>query len=141
MAAIRIDGAKYELAFNFTIGEARTIKRYSGLTLNQLEGDNLTDPDVIAALMHIAVKRTNPAWSESAVEQFVNNVEIAKIEWEGDEDDAASPPASSNVVSETSTGEDGSALSGLYPEPSNPNGTGTSPSDTSHISAPVTSVP
>jgi hypothetical protein len=140
MPAIRIDGTKYELAFNFTIGEARTIKRYSGLTLNQVEGDNLTDPDVIAALVHIAVKRTNPAWGESTVEQFVNSVEIAKLEWEGDEDDAV-PPASSNVVSATSTGEDGSGLSGLYPEPSNPNGTGTSPSDTSHISAPVTSVP
>jgi hypothetical protein len=141
MAAIRIDGTKYELAFNFTMGEARMIKRYSGLTLNQLEGDNLTDPDVVAALMHIAVKRANPAWGDSAIEKFVDSVEIAKIEWEGDEDDAASPPASLNVASETSTGEDGSGLSVLSPEPSNQNGTGTSPSDTTPTSAPVTSLP
>jgi hypothetical protein len=140
MAAIQIDGTEYELDFNFTIGEARMIKRYSGLTLNKLEGDNLTDPDVIAALVHIAIKRANPAWGDSDVEKFVNSVEIAKLEWKGDEDDVV-PPASLNVVSEISTGEDGSGLSGLYPEPSNPNGTGTSPSDTSLTSAPVTSVP
>lgn len=90
MASLVIDGARYEFPTidTFTMGEARVIKRYTGLSLNELQPDKKTrkpgvdpsDPDFIAALLHIAFARSDPDASSDELEKRVDAVRFARIE-------------------------------------------------------------
>jgi hypothetical protein len=85
-AKLRIGAKEYELPSSFTLGEARVIKRYTGLNLKQFaEADNASDPDAIAALVYIVLKRENPRVTEEDVDEL-------GLEDVGDVEDDARPP-------------------------------------------------
>lgn len=93
MAKLVIDGIEYDLSFDFDLGEARVIKRYAGITLNQLATHDESDPDLVAAFIHIVFKRRWPEVEDSEIEARVNKVKLASIDMRVDEVDAR-PPAS-----------------------------------------------
>lgn len=92
MAKLFIDGKEYAFSSDYDLGEARIIKRYTGLNLQQLEGHDPTDPDLIAACIHIAFLRDEPSLSFADVEARVNKVKLARIEFEADEEGASPDP-------------------------------------------------
>ena len=120
MAELLIDGVAYEMSFDFDLGEARTIKRYAGITLAELPGHDHSDPDLIAAFIHIAFKRHSPELPDAEIERRVNAVKLASIDMREDEVDAR-PPASATSPPAGSASSSGES-SGSSPEPSQENG-------------------
>lgn len=118
MAKIVIDGVQHEFDTGFDLGEARTIKRYTGLNLQELEGHEPSDPDLIAAIVHIVFHRAEPGLSFAELEEKVDAVKIASIDMIEDEGGDLSPPEQSKPLSsDVSAGETGAPLNGL-PDPS-----------------------
>lgn len=115
MAKMTIDGIEYEVSFDFDLGEARTIKRYAGITLNQLEDHDPTDPDLIAAFIHVAFKRRYPQVSDREIEERVNRVKLAKIDMRDDEEVEVDPPAIPAVPSESVSTSGGNSTNGAAP--------------------------
>lgn len=94
MAKIIIDGVDYPMPDAFTIGHARIIKRYTGLTLQQVEEADSSDPDLIAAYCHLAIGEMHPGRSFAAIEAEVDKIQFAQLETPADEpEDEESPPA------------------------------------------------
>ena len=60
---VRINDKEYSADVeDFTLGEAREIKRLSGFTLGNFgEALNDSDPDAITALVWVCVRRENPS--------------------------------------------------------------------------------
>lgn len=107
MAKIVIDGREYELSLDFDIGEARVIKRFAGITLQELEGHDPSDPDLIAAFLFIVFRRENSTLSDAVLEERVNKVKLAAIDMREDEEVVTVPPArapSGNGANATSSG-------------------------------------
>lgn len=103
MAKIIIDDTEYEAPSDYDMGEARIIKRYAGITLNQLAKHDPSDPDLIAAFIHITFKRLSPDQSFAQIEERVDAVKLAKIDMRK-EDDARPPELPTSLP-------EGSALS------------------------------
>lgn len=112
---ITIDGEPYPLQMTFTMDEARLIYRYSKVGLDKLNApENRGNPDLAAALCHIAIARKHPELSEADVEKRVGEIELAKLEVT--EDDAGPPaPGSTPTPNEP---DSANATSG----PPSPNG-------------------
>lgn len=108
MANIVIDGTAYEFSTDFDLGEARVIKRYTDLNLQQLDGHDPSDPDLIAACVHIALQRREPGASFGEIEARVNKVKLARIEYQEDEEISADPPAPAPSGDERTTGRSSS---------------------------------
>lgn len=89
MATISIDGVDYEFTTDFDLGEARIIKRYTGLNLAQIEGHDASDPDLIAAFIHITFRRENPAATFSQLEEKTDAVKLSRLHT--DEGDVGPP--------------------------------------------------
>lgn len=111
---LRIDGADYQFPSmdELTMGEARIIKRYSGLTLKQLamQGE-AGDQDVLAAFVHIAFARRAPNMAFEEIEQRVNNVRLVQVDAvpePGDPEGDALPPASTRTPNAEDSASGGS---------------------------------
>lgn len=92
-AKIKIDGIEYDVPEDFTLGEMRTIKRFTGLDIDGFEQASGSDPDAISALVYIILKRADPDTTEEAVE----GISISAIEEvEGD----AGPPVEGSPETE-----------------------------------------
>jgi hypothetical protein len=120
MAKMLVDGVEYEVSLDFDLGEARLIKRYAGITLNELERHDPSDPDLIAAFIHIAFRRRSPEVSDIEIEERVNRVKLAKIDLRDDEEVPVRPPASAPSVPDGSASSSGASSSNgaaTTPEP------------------------
>lgn len=121
---IIIDGVEYEQPDVFTIGEARILKRYTGLNLAQVENAEVSDPDFMAAVIHIAFARETPHASFDEIEARVNNVSLAQIGGSSDADPPTSAPSPATDADEQRSGEGGNATGEHSQETSSPNGSG-----------------
>ena len=129
MAKIVIDGVEHDYSLNFDIGEARIIKRYTNLNLQEVEGHDPSDPDLIASIVHIIFRREEPTLSFSDLEEKVDRVKFATIEYRADEGEVALSPPDQSKPSEKpdSAGETGEPSNGLpaqSPETESPETTG-----------------
>lgn len=113
MATIIIDGTEHDFSTNFDIGEARVIKRYTNLNLQELEGHDPSDPDLIAAMLHIIFRREEPGLSFSDIEQKVDAVQLASIDLREEEANADPPDQSKPSEKPGSAGETGEHSNGL----------------------------
>lgn len=118
---IIVDGQEYPLELTFTMAEARLIYRYSKVTLDKLS-DSEGNPDVAAAMVHIALARKHPELAEADIEKRVGAVELAKLVVVQEDD--AGPPA----IGSTPTGN----------EPASENGTSGSLSSNGSDGSPAT---
>lgn len=115
MAKLLIDGQEYEIVTldTLTVGENRIVKRYTGVAGQALEELDDNDPDLTAAMIHIAFVRENPALSFAAAERRVDAVKYSEIDFTPDPDDeeqaplatpSDEPPTSADDTSPPSTG-------------------------------------
>jgi hypothetical protein len=97
MAKLIVDGVEYEYPENYDMDEWRLIKRYSGMTPSAFldpDGIDWSDPDVTAALIHIAMKRKNPHANAKEIERYVGKVKYANLDFASDEKEEEDlPPA------------------------------------------------
>lgn len=117
-AKLIVDGREYEVPEMFTLGEARVLKRFTGLTLTGLAQIDPSDPDMLAALVLIAMRRHDPAVTEAAVDGLsLDGFELRPA----DEEDDAGPPAEAPgaTAADESSGDSGTTPenSGLQPSP------------------------
>ena len=129
MAKITIDGRELETPdYNdLDMGQARIIKRYSGMSLRELGEADPSDPDVIAAFCHLALASADPDRSYADIEAEVSKIKFAKLVIENrdeQEDDADVPPPSS--PNETDSAANGSGLS-------SPDGSAETPETPRHV--------
>ena len=128
MATMIIDGIEHEFSPDFDIGEARIIKRYTGLSLAGMENHDVTDPDLVAAFVHIVFRREDPSLSFALLEEKVDRVKLASIDMRDDEVVPLSPPDQSKPFEKPdSAGETGEPSNGLpapSPETESPETTG-----------------
>ena len=117
MAKIIIDGTEHEVSTDFDIGEGRIIKRYTNLNLRDLEGHDPSDPDLIAAMVHIIFRREEPGLSFSELEEKVDRVKFAQMDLTDEAVDASPPDQSKPSEKPDSAGETGEPSNGL-PAPS-----------------------
>ena len=128
MAILIIDGVEHEFSADFDIGEARVIKRYTGLSLAQMEGHDVSDPDLIAAFIHIVFRREDGTLSFSELESRVDAIKLASVDMRDEDEVQLSPPDQSkpkeNVVSAGETGEPSNGLPAQSLETESPATTG-----------------
>jgi hypothetical protein len=118
VATITIDGTDHEFEADFDIGEARIVKRYTNLNLAELDGDDPSNPDFIAAIIHIVFRREDPSARFEEIEARVDAVKLAAIDMRDDEEVQLSPPDQSKPSEmPDSGGETGEPSNGL-PAPS-----------------------
>src|SRR3954471_23783329 len=77
-----------------TLGELRQIKQHFGVTVREF-AENALDPDVIAAMAWLSIKRANPAVTIADIDP-IESVELLDAEDEPDptpaaEDDSGTP--------------------------------------------------
>ena len=65
-----IRGTFYPLPSSYTLGEARLIKRVTGLDLEDFARQSASNPDVFAAVLLIAMQRVDPAVTIEDVESL-----------------------------------------------------------------------
>ncbi len=104
MSKLIIDGKEYELptSESMTIGESRIVKRYTGVAGQGLQDLAEGDPDLTAAMIHIAFMRENPAQSYQAIEKRVDDVKYSVIDFTDDveelsDEDPPEAPKPENV--------------------------------------------
>lgn len=87
MAKLKVDGALFDVPTDFTLGDMRAMKRFG---VADVTGASATDPDMIAALIYISMRRADPSVTEDVVDT------IREVEFIPDEEDAdvAGPPPS-----------------------------------------------
>lgn len=127
---IIIDGMAYDMPDTFTIGEARTLKKYTGLNLSDLEGADTSDPNFMAAVIHIAFARKFPNVSYAEIEARVDKVSLESIDTVMAEEPADPPtvaPSLVNGASESPTGGIGAAVSESSPVTLSPVSSGARP--------------
>jgi hypothetical protein len=97
MASLIIDGVEYPAPnpATFTIGQARIIYRYSGLTLQQVEDADPSDPNLMAAFCHLALLETHTGRSFAEIEKVVDKIQFAKLDFAKDKEGEERPPVSS----------------------------------------------
>lgn len=100
MATLIVDGQEYDFDFDFNVGEARTLFRLSGVTLDKLQ-ENKSNPHVTAAIVLIAFQRKWPDTPTADLEKRVDKVKLATLDLRDDE--VVLPPES------TRSGQNGSA--------------------------------
>ena len=126
MAKIIIDGVEHDFAEEFNLGEARIIKRYTGLNLRELENLDPSDPDFLTACMHILHRREQPGLTFAEYEAMGEALNPANIETVLDgEEVASSPPAPSAGISDSATSEPSNGSQEASPEITTPSLTGT----------------
>ena len=82
---MKIDGKVYDFPEDFKIGELRTLKRFTGVPLDEV---NWSDSEAIAAVAFILLRRENPTFSEDQLDERTVKFEEEKVKEEGE----ASPP-------------------------------------------------
>lgn len=99
----------------FTIADHMTFYEYAGFSTEDLDEDNLTNPGVMAAFVHIAVRRGNPQLKDGKVKAIVlaTNFEeaLSRFENEDEDEEEMRPPASTPESSSTSEPEPSSERS------------------------------
>lgn len=71
---LEINGVRYDFPDSITLGEARTIKRMTGMSLGEFselfgEGKPRTsDPDVMAAIIYLVMHRKDPRVTEADID-------------------------------------------------------------------------
>ena len=129
---IAIDGEEFPFPDSMNLKESRIWKDYTGRNMYEQqrkddEGGGL-DPDEVAAICHIALRKANPEWSERKLKERVDTIDKFDI-WDEDEVEAAGddagPPDESPVLSESSESDESSGASsngasGATPETTNP---------------------
>lgn len=126
MAKFIMDGVEHDFAEEFDLGEARILKRYTGMNLKELEDLDPSDPDFITACMHILFRREQPGLTFQEYEAMGEAVNPASIEMVFDgEEVAASPPAPSAGISDSATSEPSNGSQEASPEITTPSLTGT----------------
>lgn len=121
---IRVNGRFYPTPSAFTLGEARTIKRMTGLSLPEFavalgELDRKQDPDVYAAFVWVAIHRVDP----TITPELVDTLEFDAITGEGEVEEArppASPMTSGSSNSPDVAAADRSSSASSAPESSEP---------------------
>lgn len=159
-SAFVIDGMSYEVPTldSFTMSEAKILYRCSGLSLEDFAIDeddpeasgklqkNIRNPGFIEALMTVAYVRGNKGISEAKAASVIgqSNLVEALQTFVGSEDDADPPvpseaPATEGSSVSPSDPSGDASMNGSDAPAKTPEPTGTSESDTSHISAPTLS--
>lgn len=85
-----IDGTTYEMAQSkITFAEARAVERVTGHTFQAIntDPDLRNSTDVVQAMIWISMKRANPTLTFSDLD----DIEIDGIEWDAEDDAAATP--------------------------------------------------
>lgn len=78
-----VGGRRYEMPASLTLGEARAIKRMTGLRPLEIEGAlAVGDPDVLVALLLVVMRRVDA----SVTEESLDRLTAEEIEYHADED-------------------------------------------------------
>lgn len=103
MGKLIVDGQEYPLPDfgDLTMGQLRTIKRYTGLSAEAIRTADTTDPDLIAAFVHLAIQVGNPSATFSQIEERVDAIKLASLDFRSDKEVDVIPPATSGGSSET----------------------------------------
>lgn len=93
-----MDGREYPMPNlgDLTMGDARIIKRYTGMTLEQVAEADPTDPDLIASFCHLAIRAEEPRKSFADIEAEVDKVRLAKLEFVAEEEEESPPSSTQN---------------------------------------------
>jgi hypothetical protein len=113
-AGLRVNGKFYPPPTSFTLGEARTVKRMTGLDLSEFTKalgslDKHPDPDVFAAFVWVSMHREDP----TVTPEDVDDLDYAAIEGEGG--DAAVPPLLGNASGSNGVSQVSASLSSEGP--------------------------
>ena len=104
MAKLTLDGVEHEFSEELNLGEARVLKRYTGMNLREVENADPSDPDLITAFAHIVYRRENPTLTFAELEAMAEAVDLASMDTTTDGTEvAASPPAPSAGISDSET--------------------------------------
>lgn len=107
---IIIDGRAYALPRldAITMGQARVLKRYTGLSLAEIADVDGTDPDLIAAFCHLAIQAEEPHKSYAAIEREVEAISFTTLEFAGGDEESPPIPGPSEQPSTPSDSGNGS---------------------------------
>lgn len=86
-----LDGRSYEVAIDLSIGEARAVKRHTGLSVTQLLSLPMSDADVAAALVWVAKRRAGEEITWDDVDQLDLITLVASIEYDAPAEDQGDP--------------------------------------------------
>ncbi len=151
---ITVDGVKYEIPAldTVTIGEAKIIKRHSGMTLDELFEIEGLDGGAIGALLAVAIKRSDPSLKEADLDAKVDAVNLFDVMEElaviadkaPDPTQGGLPPVESDSSPSNGEPTESSGIAGnvaLVPPPEklNPLSTGLQTSETPVVSDQATS--
>jgi hypothetical protein len=103
MAKLLIEGEEYPMPdlSDANLEQARIIKRYTGASLEEVADLHASDPDLIAALCHLAIHEREPALKFGEIEEQVGRIKLAKISSAEEVADEASPPPSGQNATES----------------------------------------
>ena len=105
MAKIIIVGREYpspDLG-EMTMGQARTIERYTGKSIAELQTVDSSSPALIAALCHIAIQGEEPSKTYSQIEREVDAIKFASLDFTGDDEESPPVNGQNKTESEPST--------------------------------------
>jgi hypothetical protein len=112
MAKLLIEGEEYPMPNlgDLNLEQARILKRYTGLSLEEAAELRASDPDLIAAFCHLAFQERDPTASFVELERRVQAVHLLTIDSIEEEADASPPPPGpSETESEPVTSGESSA--------------------------------
>lgn len=92
MARIKVTGlGEYEIPTDLTLGEMRTLKRFGVTDFSDVSAE---DPDVLAGMLFIAMRRVNPAVTEDTIDK----IPATAFDFVDDEtpEEAGPPPVAAN---------------------------------------------
>lgn len=82
-----------------TLGDVLLLKQHFGITSLGYIEDHLDDPAVIAGLVYIGMRRSNPSWEHARLMNEVQDVDIEALDFaDGDAPASADPKAGAPVV-------------------------------------------
>lgn len=144
---IKVDGQEYEFPAidSLTMDETILLERVAGHNIAELVPGDSMPMGAVKAFVMIAVMRANPNVSEREIAESIGKIKLADMDDLMEGDDAGPPdgeaegtPLNSAGSTQTS-GEGSSERSDLSPDVNGLNGSGTSGSPTTAISARETS--
>jgi hypothetical protein len=102
-----VNGESYDADLgSLTLGEWRVIHHYSGAGMKEAD---LNNPDVLAGMAAVLIKRKYPAMPESEVEKRVNSIDLQTL-IEADDSPLAEATTNESGDSSSSSGENALAL-------------------------------
>lgn len=87
--ACKVGDKRYQLE-KLTLGEARVLRKQFGL--EQIEDFNPTDPEQLAGLLYLCMKRENPGLPDALIMAEIDGLDVMEFE-AADEEEVPTPAA------------------------------------------------